>query len=375
VRILVAPQEFKGTLTAIEAAEAIADGIRKALPDAILDVLPMADGGPGTLDALLASVGGERRSTMVEDPLLRPVPAAWGVLADGSAVVECAAASGLWRLAAEERDARRASSYGTGQLIVAALEAGCSSIYVGLGGSATNDGGAGMAGALGYRFLDANGRDLEPGGAALARLHSIDTSDAHAGLQDARVLAATDVRSPLLGREGASSVFGPQKGASARDVEELDAALTRFADVVEATYGIKARDIAGAGSAGGLGFGLVAFTGAQLVSGADLVARLSRLHERVAAVDVVVTGEGRLDAQTGFGKGPAYVAQVCRRLGKLCVCIAGQLAPETEGIAALFSDIELSGSDEPPGAEARTLVVEAAWRVAGRLDLLVQGAS
>ena len=262
-RVLVAPQELKGTLTAVEAAQAVEAGLRAAYPDWQFDLLPMADGGPGTTDALLAALGGEGRSTPAHDPLMRVIDAPWGVLPGGRGVIECAAASGLLRLRRDELDPRRAASYGTGELIAAALDEGIEELIVGLGGSATNDGGAGMAQALGFRLLDAAGRDIEPGGASLAGLDRIDASGAHAGLQRLRCFGATDVTNPLCGPTGASAVYGPQKGADAAAIEELDAALAHFAAIVKRDLGVDVLEMPGAGAAGGLGAGIIAFLGRE----------------------------------------------------------------------------------------------------------------
>jgi glycerate kinase len=348
VRVLIAPQEFKGTLTAVEAAAAIARGLAAAFADWQLDQLPLADGGPGTVDALLAARGGELRTARVHDPLMRPVDATWGLLPDGTAVIECAAASGLLRLATSELDARAASSFGSGELIAAALAAACRELIFGLGGSATNDGGAGLAQALGFRLLDAAGKDLPPGGAALSRLARIDRSRAHPRLAGLRCLGATDVTNPLCGATGASAVYGPQKGADAAAIAELDAALANFAAVVARDLGVEVRDLPGAGAAGGLGAGLIAFLGAELRPGAQLIGAAAGIEERVPLADIVITGEGQLDAQTAFGKTPQYVGRLARAAGKPAVCLAGALGPGYEASKALFSVIEsLSDGSQP----------------------------
>ncbi len=348
MRVLIAPQEFKGTLTADEAAQAIATGLSSAFPGWQLDLLPMADGGPGTTAALLTALGGEERRLTVHDPLMRPVEAGWARLNSGVGVVECAAASGLWRLALDELDARRASSYGTGQLIADALDAGCDEVIVGLGGSATNDGGAGMAQALGYRFLDASGADLPPGGAALARLDRIDMAGRHPRIASVRIAGATDVTNPLCGPQGASAVYGPQKGADAVAVAELDAALRHFAGIVGRDLGVAVAERPGTGAAGGLGAGLIAFLGAELRSGAELVGEVAGLEARLRAADIVVTGEGRLDGQTAFGKGPLHVARLARALGRPVVCLAGSLGAGYERLAPQFGVIEALIEDGEP---------------------------
>jgi glycerate kinase len=346
VRVLIAPQEFKGSLSATEAARAIAEGLRRALPGVELDLTPMADGGPGTVEALVTAGGGQRLTATVADPLGRPVEAAWGLLEDGAtAVIEMAAASGLVLLRPEERDARRASTYGTGQLVAAALEAGCRRLVIGLGGSATNDGGAGMAQALGARLSDEEGRDLPPGGAALARLARIDVSGLDRRLRPpraVRVLGATDVTNPLCGSHGASAIYGPQKGASPADVEELDAALAHYAAVIERDLGKRVAEVPGAGAAGGIGAGLIAFLDAELRSGAQLVAEVVGLEKRIAAADLVVTGEGRLDTQTAYGKTVATVARLARGQGRPVFALAGRVDDAREACSTLGLEAALS---------------------------------
>jgi glycerate 2-kinase len=351
MRVLIAPQEFKGTLSGREAAEAIARGLRAAHPNWELDLVPLADGGPGTLEALLTARGGERRTLRVEDPLGRPVDAAFGILADGeaSAVVEMAEASGLWRLARDELDPERASTFGTGQLMRAALDAGCRSILVGAGGSATNDGGAGAVEALGAKLLDDSGEPLPRGGAALARLARVDVSALHPALREADVRVATDVRNPLLGPSGATRVFGPQKGADARTLETLEAALTRFAQIVARTTGRDLSAQEGAGAAGGLAFGLLAIAGARIAGGFDEVSEALELPRRIRSADVVITGEGRLDGQTPLGKGPGAVASEARRLGKRAVCFAGAVI---DGRKLFDQVIQVSPSGERPPSPA-----------------------
>jgi glycerate kinase len=368
LRVLIAPQEFKGTLSAAEAASAIAAGVHGAFPDWQLDLAPMADGGPGTTEALISGLGGELRSESVHDPLMRPAEATWGLLGGGAAVIECAAASGLWRLSSDELDPRRASSFGAGELIRAALDAGCRELLAGLGGSATNDGGAGMAQALGFRLLDSGGRELPPGGAALAHLARIDASSAHPAIETATVTGATDVTNPLVGPQGASAVYGPQKGAGAAAVAELDAALAHFADIAQRDLGVDVRDIPGAGAAGGLGAGLIAFLGAKLQPGAAVVAAALRLESRVRDADIVFTGEGRLDGQTAFGKAPQYVGRLGVALGKPVVCLAGSLGPGHEALLPLFRVVEpLRVEDGPETDDAASSLAGAAVRAVLRL--------
>jgi glycerate kinase len=348
-RVIVAPQSFKGSADAVAVASAIARGVRRAWPDAAVEEMPLADGGEGTVRALVTATLGRTRITRVHDPLGREIDAEWGLLGDGkTAVVEMAAASGLPLLRPEERDARVTSTRGTGELILAAAMSGAHRIVVGIGGSATNDGGAGMARAFGYRFFDREGRELEEGGAALIRLARID------GQTDPRLVrpaieVACDVRNPLLGPEGASAVYGPQKGATPQIVKELDAALERYADVVERFVGRPVRDVPGAGAAGGLGAGLLAFLDARLVSGAELVLRAVDFASRLRGADLVVTGEGRVDRQSGYGKLTGAVTAAARAAGVPVVAVAGSIGPGHETLAL---DGLVAASDGVPVAQA-----------------------
>jgi glycerate kinase len=342
------------------------------LPDAQLDEVPLADGGEGTVHALVRATKGTLRTWRVHDPLLREVDAEWGILGDGTtAVVEMAAASGLPLLREPERDPRITSTRGTGELILAAATSGAHRIVIGIGGSATNDGGAGMARALGYRFLDREGRDLPEGGAALARLHHLE------GQTDSRLIrpvieVACDVRNPLLGPEGASAIYGPQKGATPAMIAELDAALARYADVIEDFVGRSVRDVPGAGAAGGLGAGLLAFLDARLRSGAELVLDATKFAARVAGADLVITGEGRADAQSAYGKLTQAVTHAARAAGVRAAMVVGGTAPGYEALLSQGVDaIEVS---TPEGMSigdamrnAERLIEEAAARLAERL--------
>jgi glycerate 2-kinase len=349
LRVIVAPQSFKGSADAVAVASAIARGVRRAWPSAHIEEMPLADGGEGTVRALVTATNGSLRTSRVHGPLGREIDAEWGVLGDGTtAVLEMAAASGLPLLKPNERDARITSTRGTGELILAAAASGAHRIVIGIGGSATNDGGAGMARAFGYRFLDREGNELPEGGAALIRLGRID------GQTDPRLVrpsieVACDVRNPLLGPEGASAIYGPQKGATPEIVRELDAALARFADVVEAFVGRPIRDVPGAGAAGGLGAGLLAFLDARLVSGAELVLRTVRFDERLVGADLVVTGEGRIDRQSGYGKLTGAVAAAARRAGVPVTAVAGSLG---EGHERLGLEAIAVASDGVPIAQA-----------------------
>jgi glycerate 2-kinase len=373
LRVLIAPQEFKGTLTAVEAAQAIANGLRRSHPGWTFDLLPMADGGPGTTDALLAALGGDRHTTRAHDPRSWPILATWGFLAGKRVIIECAAASGLLHLRPEEltpEAVRLASSYGTGELIRAALEFDVEELIVGLGGSATNDGGAGMAGALGFRLLDLHGKPLLRGGAALRQLDHIDASGAHPLLTHVRCVGATDVTNPLCGPQGASAVYGPQKGADAAAIAELDAALAHFATVIKRDLGVDVAELPGAGAAGGLGAGLIAFLGAELVSGAKVVAEAAGLAGRARQAELVITGEGRLDAQTAYGKAPQFVGRAAAEAGKPVICIAGFLGEGYESSKGLFSEIEALSDGLgplPTPDEAAAQLATASERAVGRL--------
>jgi glycerate kinase len=331
VRVLVACDKFKGSLAAMEVAEAVSRGLPEEWE---MDLCPIADGGEGFVEVLTAVSGGELISVEVGDPLGRRVMADYGVAEiDGRRVafVEMSAASGLWRVAANERDPMRSSTFGTGELIRHAAEVSkAERILVGLGGSATNDGGAGMAAALGVKFLDATGGELNGFPDDISKLVRIDESDR---VPLPEIVVACDVDNPLCGPRGASAVFGPQKGASPENVASLDGILQRLAD---SSAGKEIAETAGTGAAGGIGFGLVRFAGARLVSGFDLVAEAIRLEEKIAVADLVITGEGSLDLQTLGGKGPAGVAALAKKRGVPVVAVAGRVEPQA---AALFDAV------------------------------------
>ena len=340
MRIVVAPQEYKGTLTAREAAEAMTEGARRAVGDATIGQIPLSDGGPGLVEAILPSEGGRPRRALVEDPLGRLIEAQWALLADGTAVIESAAAAGLGLLREDERDPRTATTYGVGQLMLAALDERCERIIVGLGGSATNDGGAGMAAAFGARFMDGSGETLPPGGAALAQLERIDASELDSRMPQVSVVAATDVRNPLCGPEGASLVYSPQKGASPEVARELDAALRHYADIVERDMGIPVLISPGAGAAGGLGAGLIAFARAKVQPGFEVVAAALGLRERIRGADLLLTGEGCLDGQSGYGKTVAGLARMAAESGVPVLVVPGTLGPGWETILPYVGGVE-----------------------------------
>lgn len=324
MKVIVAPNAFKGSLSATQAAIAIARGVKEIFPDAEVVEIPVADGGEGTVEALVAAHHGTYEWVNVEGPLGDPVLASYGLIDGGkTAVVELASASGYVLVTPAMRDPRKTSTYGFGQLLEAARKSGARKIIAGIGSSATNDGGAGMAQALGFRFLDAAGRDLPRGGAALIRLESIDDSEVNPGWRSVQVQVACDVTNPLIGPEGASAVYGPQKGADPVTVRMLDRALGHFADVIEHQYGKRVAEIPGAGAAGGTGAGLMAFLDAKLISGAGLVVDASGFEQALSGAQLVITGEGRADNQTAYGKAPGEVARRAQAAGIPAVLIAG----------------------------------------------------
>jgi len=323
--VVVAPAPFKGALSAAGAAGAIAAGVRLAVAGVETRIVPVADGGEGTLDALVAAREGQVRGVVAADPLGRATSAEIGLLPGGTAVVELARASGYERLTDTERDPEATSTFGTGQLIRAALDFEPQRIIVTVGGSATNDGGLGLARALGARLLDRTGAALDGVGADLARVAKIDLTGLDPRLVDVTIDVACDVRNPFHGPDGAAHVFGPQKGADAATVDRLDRGLANLADVLRALTGIDVQAIPGAGAAGGAAGGMVALLGARIVPGADLVLDAVRLAEALEGASLCITGEGRLDEQTLEGKALAAVAAMCRDSGVPCVGVCGEL--------------------------------------------------
>lgn len=322
--VVAAPNAFKECLPASAVARLMAEGARRVRADIEVREVPVADGGDGTLDALVSARGGEYVTERVLDPLGRPIPARFGLLDGGeTAIIEMAEASGLRRVAREERNALAASTYGTGQLILAALARGVRRVVIGIGGSATTDAGCGMAQALGYRLLDDNGQELPPGGGALERLARIDSRGVDRRIEQVSFHVACDVWNPLLGENGAARVFAPQKGADAEEVERLERGLARFREVVQRDLQISVEDIPGGGAAGGLGAGLCAFLGAINMKGAELVLDEVRLNEALEGADLVLTGEGMLDVQSLAGKAPLAVARRAKVSGLVVVALVG----------------------------------------------------
>jgi glycerate kinase len=334
MKIIVAPNTFKGSLSATQAAIAIAHGVREVFPDAEVVEIPVADGGEGTVEALVSAHKGSYEWINVEGPLGAPVLASYGLIENRRmAVVELASASGFSLVSPAARDPRKASTYGFGQLLEAARKSGVESVIAGIGSSATNDAGAGMAQALGYRLLDAAGHDLPHGGAALLRLERIDGSGLDPGWRAVKVMVACDVTNPLTGPEGASYIYGPQKGADPETVLLLDKALGHIAEVIERDLGKRVADIPGAGAAGGTGAGLMAFLNARLVSGAALVVDASGFDRALPGAHLVITGEGRVDGQTAYGKAPGEIARRAQAAGVPTLLIAGSKGKGWESLS------------------------------------------
>ncbi|MDR3601579.1 MAG: glycerate kinase [Desulfosporosinus sp.] len=343
MRIVVAPDSFKGSLSSSDSANAMERGIISVFPDAQVIKIPIADGGEGTTDTLVHATGGRFIKSKVMGPLGDMVEACWGILGDEqTAVIEMAAASGLTLITKEERNPLLTTTYGTGQLIKAALDQGIRKLIIGIGGSATNDGGAGMAKALDAKFLDSSGNELPNGGAALRNLEKIDSSGLDFRLAETTILVACDVDNPLCGSQGATAVYGPQKGATPAMIEELDQALKHYSYIAKATTGKDVAERPGSGAAGGLGAGLLFFTSAQLKPGVQIVLEVTDFEEKVKQADLVITGEGQTDFQTAHGKAPVGVAALAQKYNVPTLCLSGGLGTGYEevfnkGISGLMS--------------------------------------
>lgn len=374
MHILITSDSFKGSVSSQEAARCIQAGFARVFPSARFTALPVADGGEGTVAAVVAGTGGHLRTAAVTGPLGEPIEAVYGLLPDGSAVIEMAAASGLPLVPDGRRDPSVTTTYGTGQLIRDALDQGCRRILVGIGGSATNDGGAGMAAALGVRFLDRAGAPLPSGGGALAELETIDLSGLDARLAQTEVLVASDVTNPLCGPNGASAVYGPQKGADPAMAARLDRALAHYGKKLEETFGRDFAALPGAGAAGGLGAGLMAFCGGVLRPGVEIVLSLLRAEEEIQKADLVITGEGRVDATSASGKLIGGLAALAARHQKPVIVLTGGEGPGAQavydaGIQAVIPIPDGPLSLEEALARAPQLIEGAAERTA-RLLLL-----
>ncbi|RVT57439.1 glycerate kinase [Niallia taxi] len=343
MKIVLAPDSFKESLSALQVAKSIERGFKQVLPNAEYVKVPMADGGEGTVQSLVDATGGRIIKKTVTGPLGEAAEAFFGILGnEKSAVIEMAAASGLHLVPATKRNPLLTTTRGTGELIAAALEYNVNHIIIGIGGSATNDGGAGMAKALGARFLNSNGQEIAEGGGALSDLAAIDLSSLDSRLAHVKIEVACDVDNPLIGPKGASAIFGPQKGATPEIVNQLDENLAHYAEIIEKDLGVKIADVPGAGAAGGLGGGLLAFMQAELSRGVDIVMEAAKLSDIIAGADLVITGEGKIDGQTIFGKTPIGVAKTAKKHGVPVIGIAGNVAGDSDavheyGIDAIFS--------------------------------------
>ncbi|MBE1441990.1 glycerate kinase [Paenibacillus sp. OAS669] len=369
MKIVLAPDSYKGSLSAKEACDAMEQGIRRVLADAEIIKVPMADGGEGTVRSLVDATGGTLHTVRVQGPLGDDVNAMYGILGDGvTAVIEVAEASGLYLIDKEKRNPLLASTYGMGGLIRHALDQGCRSFIIGLGGSATNDGGAGMAQALGARLLNKAGEPIGLGGAALADLDSIDASSMDSRIGESRFIVACDVDNPLCGPQGASAVFGPQKGATPEMVQQLDSCLNQYADMVRRDIGADIKQLPGAGAAGGMGGGAVAFLNAELKPGVEIVIEAAQLEKHLKGAGLVISGEGQCDFQTERGKTPYGVAKTAQRQGVPCVLIAGAIGEGIEvlyhsGVTSVFSMVDKPMALEQAMGEAARLAADAAERV------------
>lgn len=348
MKILIATDSFKDCLTAKRVGENIKKGIALSSNSFNVKILPMADGGEGTVQSLVDATNGELVTCKVNDALNRKIDSFYGILGDKhTAIIEMAAASGIEQIKPEERNPWNTSTYGTGELIIHALNRKCERIIIGIGGSATNDGGVGMAQALGVRFLDKSGTPINSGGGALSEIEKIDITGMDKRIKDLELIVACDVTNPLTGNEGASFVYGPQKGADSVIVAKLDANLKHYAAKIKETFGTDVETVPGAGAAGGLGAGLMIFCNGRLEKGVDIVSRESGLLDKCKWADVVITGEGKIDSQTRYGKTPQGVADAAKKAGKPLIAVAGTLG---EGYVDLYDsgfDIILSIVDGP----------------------------
>ncbi len=369
MKIVLAPDSFKESLSSVEVAQAMAKGVCRACPHAQIDSVPMADGGEGTVQALVSATGGVYSRQMVHDPLGRQIQASFAMLGKGNcAVIEMAQASGLELLKPKERNPLLTSTRGTGELILAALDAGAQRIIIGIGGSATVDGGTGMARALGVRFLDAAGNELPQGGGSLNKLQTIDASQLDPRVKNVLLEVASDVNNPLLGQLGAARIFGPQKGATPQMVQQLEAGLNRLAEKMAQQLGTDVKDVPGAGAAGGLGAGLIGFLAGHLRSGVQLIIEAVALADRLAGAQLCITGEGKLDSQTAHGKTVAGVGRLAKTLNVPAVALVGLIGPGAEqllneGIVQYRSIKPESMSVQESMARAPELLADAAQDV------------
>lgn len=377
MKIVIAPDSYKGSVSAVGVAEAMERGVRKVFPEAEVVKMPIADGGEGTVETMIEASGGTWVEETVVGPLGEPVKAGWGIMGDGeTGVIEMAAASGL-PLVGTRKNPLITTTYGTGELIVSALNRGLKRIIIGIGGSATNDGGVGMARALGVRFLDADGKELANGGGALADLATIDVSGIDKRIQDVTLLVACDVDNPLCGPTGASFVYGPQKGATPEMVEALDAALANYADIAEKTLGKSVKDTPGAGAAGGLGAGLMLFTQTELRPGIDIILEVNEFDKALQGASLMLTGEGQTDFQTARGKAPVGAAKWAKKYDIPVVCISGGLGQGANDVLAHGIDAIASIAPHPISledciAQGEQLLEDATERICRLVNIQVK---
>ncbi|GAA0316539.1 glycerate kinase [Bacillus carboniphilus] len=368
MKIVIASDSFKGSCSTVEVATAIEKGIRRIKKDAEIVKIPVADGGEGTVDALVLGTGGKYETVEVIGPLGNKISASYGILEGNVAVIEMASASGLPLLKKDELDPLKSTTYGTGQMIKAAIDKGCKKIFIGIGGSATNDGGVGMAQALGVSFKDQDGKEIGFGGAELARLTDIDTTQLDPRIKETEIIVMSDVTNPLCGEKGASYIYGPQKGATPEIVKQLDANLKHYASVIEKKLGIDVLDVPGAGAAGGLGAGLVAFCNVELYPGVEKILEVTGIDRHLLDADLVITGEGRIDSQSIYGKVPVGVAKRAARHKVPVIAIVGSIgegAAEVyaHGVTAVLDIIPKPMSLEEAMDNASSLIEQAAENV------------
>jgi glycerate kinase len=348
MKILICPDKFKDCLPAGRVAVHIRQGIEKVFPDAEYRIIPMADGGEGTVDALVQATGGQLVEAYVHDPLMKPINSFFGISGDGeTAFIEMAAASGLALLDPSARNPMHTTTYGTGELIRCALDKGCSEIILGIGGSATADGGVGMAHALGVSFTDATGKETEHHGRGLGKIAHINLEDLDSRVLQCRIRAACDVINPITGSQGAALIYGPQKGASPSEVKELDRNLIHLSQVILDSLHMDITSLSGGGAAGGMGAGIVAFLKGELMPGFDLISRVTRLEEWIEWADLVITGEGSLDAQTAYGKTPAGVARMATTAMKPAIAFTGTVQSNTDELKQLGFNAVIPIADKP----------------------------
>ncbi len=378
MKIIICPDSFKESLSAIEVCDCIERGLKKANCKFKIEKIPLADGGEGTVKALVLATGGRSLKCRVKNPLGRRIRAGYGILGDGkTAIIEMAAASGLALVPRKRRNPLLTTTYGTGEIIGSALNQGCRRIIIGIGGSATVDGGCGMAQALGAKLLDGAGREIGFGGGEIGKIEKIDLRFMDKRIHRTKFIIASDVKNRLLGPKGAARVYGPQKGATPGMVEKLERGLSHLARVIRKELSVSVENIPGAGAAGGLGAGLYAFLGAKMESGVELVMRMARLEERIRKADTVITGEGQLDRQTLYGKTVMGVIRIAKKHRVPVFCIAGSIMPEARrlyrlGVKGIISTTTMPMSLQEAMKRSRSLLIDAAENLGHTLSLIMK---